>query len=163
MQTKAKKQAQRRSEAKRQEDLKRKAKEQAEQKVEAGRCLYCGNLTLCRDYVVNPGASHELPCCGEDCFEKANAFVEYDKHKRMVFYLILLVFVIANLFLLGFHIETKWQFVPLFGMGITTAVYPLIFTRYERYQRFGIKRTKRIIRTIAATISAFALLLLFTC
>jgi hypothetical protein len=122
-------------------------------------CLYCGEMTLSGDYIINPGAKHELPCCSEECFIKTKAFVDYDAHHRMLFYGILFVMVVANLFVFGFKMVNQWMYLPMLGMGIAACVYPLVFTRYERYQRFGIRKTKRIIRIIALGISAFALLL----
>jgi hypothetical protein len=129
-------------------------------KNEAEPCLYCGRLTLCRDYIINPGAEHELPSCSAACFEKARQFVDYDTHCRMPFYLVLLIMVVANLFLLGFKTNSRWEYLPMLGMSVATGVCPLIFSRYEFYQKFGIRKTKAIIRVIAALIAAFALLLI---
>lgn len=160
MSTKTKQQAQKRERAKQLEDLKREAKKKAARKIAAEPCLYCGRQTLCRDYILNPGAQHELPCCGEECFTKAKAFVAYDARRRIIFYLILLVFVSANLIFWSLNFEMRWKYLPMLGMGISAIVYPLIFTRYERYQKFGIRKTKEIIRAVAGAISAFALLLI---
>jgi hypothetical protein len=134
-------------------------KKQVTSKNEAEPCLYCGRLTLCRDYIINPGAEHELPSCSAACFEKTKQFVDYDTHSRLPFYLVLLVMVVANLFLLGFKTESSWEYLPMFGIGIATSVCPLVFSRYELYQKFGIRKTKAVIRVVAASVAAFALLL----
>lgn len=123
-------------------------------------CLYCGKPTLCRDYIINPGAEHELPSCGVECFDKAKEFVDYDTRHRMVFYLVLLILVVANLFLLGFETMNRWKYLPMLGIGVATWICPLVFTRYERYQKFGIRKTKAIIRTVTAAIAVFALVLI---
>ena len=64
--------------------------------VEPEKCVCCGKMTASRDYILNPGAGHELPCCGAACYEYAQAFVARDKKFRMPFYLILTVLVVAN-------------------------------------------------------------------
>ena len=141
---------------------KEKAKERRLCEIEAEPCLYCGNPTQCRDYIVNPGAEHELPSCSVECFGKAKEFVDYDRHRRMVFYSALFALVLANLFLLGFKTISRWGYLPMLGIGIATCMYPLVFTRYERYQKFGIRKTKAIIRAVAALIAVFALVLIIS-
>jgi hypothetical protein len=131
-------------------------------RCEAEPCLYCGQSTLCRDYIINPGAEHELPSCSAACFEKAGRFVDYDTRHRMPFYLVLLIMVVANLFLFGFKTKSRWEYLPMLGMSIATAVCPLVFSRYELYQKFGIRKTKAIIRVVAAALAAFALLLIIS-
>ncbi len=142
-----------------QESTKKVAEKHRECTVEAEPCLYCGEMTLSRDYIINPGANHELPCCSEECFSHTKAFVDYDSHHRILFYGILFVLVVANLFVFGLKMVNQWMYLPMLGMGIAAFAYPLVFTRYERYQRFGIRKTKRIIRVIALGIAAFALVL----
>lgn len=128
--------------------------------VKAEPCLFCGEMTLCHDYIINPGADHELPCCSEECLNKAKAFVDYDSHHRILFYGILFVLVVANLFLFGFKIANRFIYLPMLGICIATCVYPLVFTRYERYQKYGISKTRTIIRVIAALVAAFAVILI---
>nr|WP_319487325.1 hypothetical protein [uncultured Caproiciproducens sp.] len=160
MKSEAKRLAEQREAAKEQEEKKREAKKKAARTIEAEPCLYCGKPTLCREYIINQGAEHELPCCSEECFDRTKKFVDYDTHGRLPFYLVLLALVVANLVLISFKAATRWAYLPLFGMGITACVCPLIFTRYERYQKFGISKTKTVIRFIAAAISVFALILI---
>lgn len=160
MKSEAKKRAESREAAKAQEARKQKQKERAAGKIGEEPCLYCGKPTLCRKYIINPEAEHELPCCSEECFHKTGRFVDHDTRFRTPFYMVLLVFVIANLLLFSFQPATRWTYLPLFGMGITAFVCPLVFTRYERYQKFGIEKTRKIIRVVSAAVSAFALLLI---
>lgn len=160
MKSDAKKQAENREAAKKQEEIKRKAKERAERKVVKEPCLYCGKPTRCQDYIINPDADHELPCCSEECFEKTKAFVEYDKRYRKVFYVLLFLLVVTNLLLLGFGVNTGLKYLPMLCFSVAAGVFPLVFIRYERYQRFGILKTKLIIRIVAAVIAAFALALI---
>jgi hypothetical protein len=144
------------------ENAKKVAAERAERTIEAEPCLYCGEKTACRDYIINQGANHELPCCSEKCLDNVRVFVDYDARHRTLFYGILFVLVVANLILLGFKIVNWGIYLPMLGIGITTFVYPLVFTRYERYQRFGIRKSNTLIRVIAAGISAFALVLIIS-
>ncbi|MDF3002174.1 MAG: hypothetical protein K0Q48_2293 [Bacillota bacterium] len=118
-------------------------------------CLYCGKSTLSRDYIINPGANHELPSCSGACFEKSQQFVSYDSHFRIWLYIALFVLVAANLLLLGYEVQTEWKYVPALGVSTAVFICPLVFTRYERYQRLGIYRTRIIIRTAAAVLTAF--------
>lgn len=165
MKSEAKKQAQKREEARKHEAKKRELKQQeakkrTPRKVEEEPCLYCGEPTLCRDYIINPGAKHELPSCSKECFEKTKNFVTHDKRYRTPFYAVLFVLVVANLFLLGFETPTRWKYLPMLGVSIAAFVWPLIFTRYERYQKFGIRKSRIIIRVIAAALAAFSVLLI---
>lgn len=165
MKSDAKKRAEIREEAAKQEAKKQQAKRQETKKprsIELQPCLYCGKPTRCPDYIINPEAAHELPCCSEECFDKTKKFVDYDTHKRKIFYFVLFILVVTNLILLGFEVMTRWRYIPLLGIGIAACVYPLIFTRYERYQKFGIRKTMIIIRIFAAVIAAFALLLIIS-
>jgi hypothetical protein len=138
---------------------KREEKQHAARKADAEPCLYCGKLTVNQKYIVNPGAEHELPCCSKECHNKATAFIDYDKRKRMLFYMLELIFVVANLFILGFELSIRWKYLPMLGMGVIAFVYPLVFTRYERYQKYGIHKTQNLIRSVAVAIVVFALVL----
>lgn len=148
--------------------MKSEVKNQAKKREGAGKhetaepCLYCGRPTLCRDYTINPGAKHELPGCSRECFERIRKFVDYDKRYRMLFYMVLFVLVTANLFLLGFNPATRWKYLPMLGIGIAVCAFPLVFTRYERYQKFGIYKTNIMIRAAAAAIAVFALILIIS-
>lgn len=118
-------------------------------------CLYCGKPTLSIDYIINPGANHELPSCSGACFKKSQQFVSYDSHFRIWLYIALFVLVAANLLLLGYEVQTGWKFVPALGVSMAVFVCPLVFTRYERYQRLGIYKTRMIIRIAAAVLTVF--------
>lgn len=122
-------------------------------------CLYCGQETQCQEFIINPGARPELPCCSEDCFSATKDFIKFDVRYRTIFYLVMLVLVIANLILLGSGKMEHISYLPMLGMGCAIFAWPLIFTRYERYQKYGIHRTQVIIRVIAVGIALFALLL----
>ncbi len=124
-------------------------KERTPRKNDAEPCLYCGEPTFSRNYIINPGAEHELPSCSEECFNKARYFVDYDRRYRMVFYFILLAMVVVNLFLLGCKVKSRWGYLPMVGMSTAAIIFPLVFTRYERYQKFGIRKTKIMIRVAA--------------
>ncbi len=122
-------------------------------------CLLCGRPTQSGDYIINPGAGHELPCCSAACFDRAKTFTEYDRRRRPLYYGILFLLVVANLILIGFEMASRWMYLPMLGIGVATLVFPLAFTRYERYQKFGIRRTQVLIRIFAAAVVAFALVL----
>lgn len=142
---------------------KRKAKERAVRRDVEEPCLYCGRPTLYRDYIINPGAPHELPSCSGECFEKTRLFVDYDKRYRTLFYTVLLVLVAANLLLLGYDVTARWKYLPMLGMSSAALVCPLVFTRYERYQTLGIRKTKTVIRSVAAVLAAFSIALIIGC
>jgi len=163
MKSEVKKQAKRREETKKHEAGMQEEKVRAVRSIKEEPCLYCGKPTLCRDYIINPGAKHELPSCSKECFDKTRKFVDYDKHYRMPYYMVLLVFVVANLFLFGSNTATRWKYLPMLGIGIATCVSPLVFTLYERYQKLGIYKTRIIIRVVAAAIIVFALILIISC
>lgn len=128
----------------------------------AEKCIYCAVQTERRDYIINPKAPHELPCCSEKCFSSAKAFVRWDEKWRPKLYLGLFVLVVINLFLIGLIPGTRWQYLPMLGIGALVAVFPLVFVRYERYQALGIRRTTAVVRALAAAVALFALVLTFT-
>lgn len=125
-------------------------------------CLYCGTPTCCRDYIINPGAAHEFPNCSRVCFEKTQLFVAYDRRYRTLFYTVLCIFVVVNMFLLGYDVVARWKYLPMFGICIATFLCPLVFTRYERYQKFGILKTQTVIRVVVAVLAVFSIALIIS-
>lgn len=128
--------------------------------AEPEKCVYCGRTTASRAYILNPGAGHELPCCGPDCYGRARAFVARDKKFRMPFYLILTVLVAANTIFFALTPDTRWKYLPMLGIGATAAVFPYVFARYDRYQSMGLKKTTAVVRAIAAALAVFAAVLI---
>lgn len=141
---------------------KRKVNEPAAYRGVKEPCLYCGTPTFCRDYIINPGAEHELPNCSRVCFEKTNLFIGYDRRYRRLFYTDLFILVVVNLLLLGYDVVARWKYLPMFGICIATFWCPLVFNRYERYQKFGIRKTKAVIRVVAAGLAVFSIALIIT-
>lgn len=121
-------------------------------------CLFCGALTDERRYIVNPKAKRELPCCSSTCYTEAKRFIEYDAHARVRYYVLLTFLVVANLIIIGMGRTDWWIYLPMFGMGAVTLGYPLIFSRYERYQSLGIRKTLRVVRIAAACICVFSII-----
>lgn len=128
--------------------------------AEKAPCIYCGELTDNQRYVLNPKASHELPSCSADCYNSAMAFVDWDSHNRMKCYLILFACVAANLVAIGLKWTSRWRYLPLTAIGITLYFYPLVFTRYISYQRYGIKKTLQIVKGFAIGIVIVGLALI---
>lgn len=124
------------------------------------KCIYCATPTDCRDYIINPKARHELPCCCEACYQKAMSFVKWDSKWRMKFYLGLMVMVVANLFLFAFLPDAWWKYLPMLGIAVLAAVWPLVFAQYERYQALGVRRTTVIVRVLATAFAVFAIVLM---
>lgn len=128
-------------------------------KTSEEKCIYCSASTTCKDHVVNPGAARELPCCGEACYRRAGQFIRWDGRWRSLFYLGLFILVVVNLLLITLMPGGRWQYLPMLGIGLLTALFPLVFARYERYQALGIRRTTAVVRVLAAGIAVFALVL----
>lgn len=135
---------------------------QAVCETEAEPCLYCGKPTLSRNYIVNPGAEQELHSCSKECFDKAKEYIEQNAHHKFIYYLTLLILVVANLFLLGFEVVSRWKYLPMLGISIAIYLRPLVFISYQSYQKFGMRKTITIIRVFAVVISLFALVLIVT-
>ena len=123
-------------------------------------CLYCGRPTLCREYIINPGAKHELRSCSSECFEKSRLFVDYDTHYRKLLYAVLFVLVAVNLLLFGYDVTVRWKYLPMLGMSIAVMVCPLVFTRYERYQSLGIRKTQTVIRIVVGVLAVLSIALI---
>ena len=116
-------------------------------------CIYCGKpLAEGEGKVVNPGAEWELLCCGQQCEKDMKDFAQRDARTKTPFYLILAVFVVANLFLFGYQPDTRWTYLPMMGICAAVAVHPYVFTRYNMYQRFGVRKTMKIVRIIALAL-----------
>ncbi|WP_294520035.1 hypothetical protein [uncultured Pseudoflavonifractor sp.] len=128
--------------------------------VQPEKYLWCAKMTDSRDYIINPEARHELPCCCEACFDQVKAFVERDKRFRMPFYLALAVLVVANLFFFGLLPDVRWRYLPMLGIGVLAAVFPYVFASYERYQAIGLRRTTVIVRVLASAVAVFAAVLI---
>ena len=128
--------------------------------VQPEKYLWCAKMTDSRDYMINPEARHELPCCCEACFDQVKAFVERDKRFRMPFYLALAVLVVANLFFFGLLPDVRWRYLPIVVFGVLAAVFPYVFASYERYQAIGLRRTTVIVRVLASAVAVFAAVLI---
>lgn len=128
--------------------------------MEKVNCIYCGDLTDNRRMILNPKANHELPCCSTHCYNSAKDFVNWDAHNRMKGYLLLFTCVIINLVSLGFEWTSRWRSLPLTAMGIVLYFYPLVFSRYTSYQRYGIKKTLQIVKRFAVGIALLGLILI---
>lgn len=121
-------------------------------------CLYCGQPTQSTEFIINPGAHKELPCCSEECYKKTQDFVGWDNKTRPLFYIILFVLAAVNLMFIGFTAEGFIQYIPLLGIGLLIAAIPSVFAHYERYQKLGIRKTQKIIRIVGGVLAAFAIL-----
>jgi uncharacterized membrane protein len=130
--------------------------------LKTAKCLYCGKVTDNCDYIVNPGAYQELRCCGQSCFEKTQRFIIKDSKGKKNFYLVLFTLVIINLFLIALESRNTWSYFPMFGICLSVFVFPSVFVKYERYQTFGIEKTRRIIRVIVAGLAIFAIILMIS-
>lgn len=123
-------------------------------------CLYCGEKTESRGFIVNPKAKEELPCCSGNCLSEARRFIEWDSHNRIKLYGILFASVVINLFFIGFNWNSRFRYIPLLTIATSVYFYPLVFTRYIMYQRLGIKKTLKVIKCISLLIVAFSILLM---
>ena len=121
------------------------------------KCIYCGKPVE-SGVVINPGAEWELVCCGEECERNMKDFTQRDAKTKTPFYLVLAVFVVINLFLLGFQPDIRWRFLPMLGICATVAVHPYVFTRYNMYQRYGVQKTMTIVRVIAVALMVFGVI-----
>ncbi|EOR21037.1 hypothetical protein A500_14653 [Clostridium sartagoforme AAU1] len=123
-------------------------------------CLYCGEKTDNRKFIINPKAREELPCCSTECMQEVRKFIDWDSHNRMKLYIMLFAFVILNLIFIGFNFDSRWRNLPLLFMATAVYFYPLIFTRYIRYQGLGIKKTVKVTKVISLLIAAFSIILI---
>ena len=121
---------------------------------EPSNCLWCGQPTTETSYIVNPGGDPVLRCCCDEHYKKALAYVEKDNKIRNVFYIFMALLVAADLFMIGFDMPTKWAYMPLIGICLCVVVWPQVFTHYSLYLKFGLVKTRRVIRIIALLIAA---------
>jgi hypothetical protein len=123
-------------------------------------CLYCGEKTVNKRLIINPRAKDELHCCSTECMHEVRKFIDWDSHNRMKLYMMLFVFVVLNLFFVGFDFDSRWRNLPLLFMATAVYFYPLIFTRYIMYQGLGIKKTVKVTKVISLLIAAFSIILI---
>lgn len=123
-------------------------------------CLYCGKKTTSRKFIINPKAKEEMPCCSSHCMNEVRKFIEWDSYNRMKLYVMLFIFVALNLIILGFDWSSRWRNAPIICIAISVYFYPLIFTRYIRYQKLGIKKTIKSVKAISIFIVVFNILLM---
>jgi hypothetical protein len=124
------------------------------------KCIFCGKPTANRKHILNPRAKHELPACSAECLNESKAFLKQDTKFRKVFYLLEFAFILANLTLFAMNLLNRWSFVPLLGMGAVLYFFPMPFTRYESYQRLGIKKTVKVVRIVSVFLVLFSVLLI---
>ena len=125
------------------------------------KCIYCGKQTESKKFILNPKARHELPSCSAECLNEAKEFLKMDTVNRRTFYLLELVFIIANIIMFGMKIISRWSFIPMIGMGAILYMYPIPFTRYESYQTLGIKKTVILVRYFAIFLVVLSLTMIF--
>lgn len=122
------------------------------------RCLWCGQMTTEHRYIVNPGGEPEMKCCCEDCFEHTQKFIKTDNRIKPFYYVVLLAFIFANLFVIGTEWYGEWwSYLPLFGICFTVFLWPSVFKRYEHFHYFGIKKSFAIFRAISGLIALVAI------
>lgn len=124
------------------------------------KCIYCGKPTTSKKFILNPKARRELPSCSAECLDESKKFLKMDTANRKTFYLLELVFIIANIVMFGMKIISRWSFVPMIGMGAILYMYPIPFTRYESYQTLGIKKTVVVVRYFAIFLVVLSLLMI---
>ncbi|WP_040213219.1 hypothetical protein [Clostridium polynesiense] len=125
-------------------------------------CLYCGKKTDIKRFIINPKAREELLCCSGECLSNVRKFIDYDSKNRMKLYILLFILIVINLFFIGFDINSRWRYLPLLLIALSVYSYPLVFTRYIMYQRFGIIKTLRIVKVFCVFIAAFSVLLIIS-
>jgi hypothetical protein len=121
------------------------------------RCFWCGSDSADPDFIVNPGGEPLIACCCKDHFDQANAFVQRDNRVRPVFYVVLFVFVVIDMVFLGIGTKSRWAYLPLLGIALTVFAWPSVFTHYQFYCRFGLVKTKRVIRVIALALASLSI------
>jgi hypothetical protein len=120
-------------------------------------CFWCGSDDANPDYIVNPGGEPLIACCCKEHFDKANEFVRRDNKIRPAFYVILFIFVAIDMVLIGFGMTSKWAYLPLLGIAVTICAWPSVFTHYQFYCRFGLVKTKRVIRVISLALAVLSI------
>lgn len=124
--------------------------------IENRRCIYCGESLHTAKYQINPGAAKPLYCCDTPCYQKMRRYIEWDNRNRKYFYGLLCAMIVINMIMIGFHLEGFFQFFPMIGICITVIAFPMVFSRYEYYERFGLVTTRKIIRGVAGGLALFA-------
>lgn len=72
----------------------------------------------------------------------------------MISYIVIAVCVGMNLFVIGNEVDRWWKYIPTVIIGICLSVWPLVFTHYHTYERYGITRTLKYVRLAGYVIIA---------
>lgn len=124
---------------------------------EEAHCMWCGSATSSPDYIVNPGGDPVLKCCSEPCYELTRDFVARDARARKPFWIALATAALSNLVVIGLEYTGPAAYLPLLAIAVIVFVWPSVFTHYQFYARFGLVKTRRIFRVLAALLGALAI------
>ena len=119
-------------------------------------CIYCGKPLGKKPQIVLVGKDRKekLLCCSVQCYDDTKRFIEWDRRYRLISYIVIAVCVGMNLFVIGNEVDRWWKYIPTVIIGICLSVWPLVFTHYHTYERYGITRTLKYVRLAGYVIIA---------
>lgn len=127
--------------------------------MESSKCIYCNNNLIDKKYVLNREGSYKFHACSSDCLQKSKEFNLFEQRNRIIFYALLTVAFLINLYVIYQRIESSWTYLPISLIGVILYFYPLPFTKYVTYEKFGIKKTILGVQIFAVTLIVFGIAL----
>lgn len=123
-------------------------------------CIYCGKPIGRKPQILWEGKDkkEKLNCCCAACYNDTRRFIQWDKSARTKASLWMAVCVVINLILIGREAEVWWKYVPLMVIGACLCKWPLIFSHYHTYERYGIVKTLKYVRIAGGLIIAAGIL-----
>lgn len=124
------------------------------------RCIYCGKITEKTKYAIKAGNNegNEFYCCSISCYQNMKRFIEENTAKKNIFYVAAGIMVLANLVIFGYHLDFRWMYLPMIGLGLVVALCPSLYVTNYFYGKFGIVKTVKLIRMFGFAFSFMGVL-----
>lgn len=119
-------------------------------------CIYCGKKIEKRHQVIWVGKDEDrekLECCSAACYNDTRSFMDWDQKSRIKAYVVIAVCVVLNLFVIGQAWQVWWQYLPILVIGVCLWKWPLVFTHYHTYHKYGIVQTLKYIQWAGIVIA----------
>ena len=125
------------------------------------KCIFCGKPVKETKYSIQVDDDlRNVYCCNIECYQKTRRYIEsYKSIRKTVVYFITAILVVMNLFIIGYHANFRWMYLPLIGLGAMFIADPSIYVTNYFYGQFGILKTLRVFRLIGLAITLFGILL----
>ncbi|MCI9614003.1 MAG: hypothetical protein HFG93_02445 [Dorea sp.] len=117
-------------------------------------CMYCGRPVEKTKYVLRAGKNgeYDICCCGTRCYQDMKRYIEHTSKKKYALYLAAAVLILMNLVILGLKLQFRLMYLPMTGLGAVFMICPSLYVTSWFFERYGVKKTTKGVRTAGALI-----------